>query len=307
VIILLKKKVMTIFSTFLVGLMLIASGTSAIFTSHDENDNPFTSGTVILELSGYDAQTNHYFDVGNMAPGDTETREISVDNTGTLDLRFNLSHEWDVTGGILGDALTVSYYKHDGYDQNNADIWTAIQDPESANIELAAGMSQLIKVEIELPIGTNDTYQGATDILNIMVSGEQTKNNPLETAINWGDYSITYHNGSVGGSNDFDDASMTFPTLSGISSVDFDGSAYALGHQHPQWGEYPTFDIQVFDVDSNQWVVIWTNNGTIVEQYLNDLGVVSFPSTMNINGIRFRGDPTGFVWHSMNYAVMIFQ
>jgi hypothetical protein len=167
-------------------------------------------------------------------------------------------------------------------------------------------MSQLIKVEIELPIGTNDTYQGATDILNIMVSGEQTKNNPLQTTFSWGQYSITHQSGWFTSSNDFDDASMSFPTLNNISSVHFTGQGNALGHQHPYWGEYPNFDIQVYNVDTQQWVNIWSNNG-IQEQYLAALGIVSFPGSMNINAIRFRGDTTGNVWHNMDDLVMMFQ
>jgi spore coat-associated protein N len=302
---LLKKKVMTIFSTFLVGLMLIASGTSAIFTSHDENDNPFTSGTVILELSGYDAQTNHYFDVGNMAPGDTETREVSVDNTGTLDLRFNLSHEWDVAGGILGEKLTITYYKHDGYDQNNADIWTALQDPESANIELAAGMSQLIKVEIELPIGTNDTYQGASDILNIMVSGEQTKNNPLQTTVSWGDYPITVNVPGTYGTTDFGDAYSLFPTLYGVRSVDFSDSGNAYGHN---WNFDPSasFAIHVRNADTQQWVELWSSNSNY-SVYLNSVGILNFPNTMNIDGIRFSGNYNNTDWHQMGSAKFTFR
>ncbi|WP_158217631.1 TasA family protein [Lottiidibacillus patelloidae] len=302
-----KKKIVMLFSSFLVGLMLIASGTSALFTSQDTNANPFTSGTVILELSGFDQQTNHYFDVGNMAPGDTEEREVTVTNTGTLNMRFNITHEWDVAGGTLGDALTVSYFKYDGLDGNNNEIWTAISQPENANFELASGDSQLIKVEVHLPIGTGNAYQGDTAILNILASGEQTKNNPLQTTITWGENPITYHEGYVGtGSweHSFDDASMNFSTLNGISSVDFTGSGYALGHHHYYGNQ--AFSIQVFDVDANQWVDIWSN-GTIYEQVLDELGVVNFPSVMNINGIRFNGEVVGYVWHDMNQLQISFQ
>jgi predicted ribosomally synthesized peptide with SipW-like signal peptide len=190
-----KKKLVTLLSTFLVGLMLIASGTNAIFTSHDENDNPFTSGTVIVSLDKDSTQGEYYFEVTNMAPGDTEERMITVTNTGTLELRFDLNHEFDTNAGMLGDKLAVSYYKFDGVDGNGDDIWTPITNPTNANLVLAAGASIPIKVDVHLPLDTDDVYQDTTALLNLRLSAEQTKNNEI---------------GSVNGQVNFMNAVQTF-------------------------------------------------------------------------------------------------
>ncbi|OZM56540.1 hypothetical protein CIB95_12270 [Lottiidibacillus patelloidae] len=173
----LQKSLVSILSTFLVGLMLIASGTSALFTSQDTNASPFTSGTVTISLDKDSTQGEYYFEVTNMAPGDKEERMMTVTNAGTLELRFDLAHEFDINAGTLGEKLEVSYYKHDGVDDNGDDIWTPITNPNNANLVLAAGASIPIKVDVHLPIDTENIYQGTTAALKIMLSAEQTKNN----------------------------------------------------------------------------------------------------------------------------------
>jgi predicted ribosomally synthesized peptide with SipW-like signal peptide len=296
VILLLKQKVMTLLSSFLVGLMLIASGTSALFTSEDSNDNPFKSGTVILELSNYDDVTNHYFNVGNMAPGDTEEREITVTNKGTLDLRFDITHEWDVTGGNLGDALSVSYFMHDGAS------WKLVKKPNNANIVLPKGASKKILVKVHLPLTTDNTYQGETGLLNIMAYAEQTKNNPIVTHT-WGDHTITVDDGGRADDtfNNFNVAYTLFDTVTDVRLIDFEGIGWcgSYGHQHSDGNHDATFDIQVRDADTGNWIVIWSNNGVISKQYIENLGALELPSIMNIDGLKFRGDKINQAWHSM--------
>jgi hypothetical protein len=176
----LKKKITSFLASLLVGAMLIGYGTSAIYTSQAENiGNIFTSGTLTISLDKDSLQGEHYFEIENMAPGDSEVNYITVSNDGTLDLRFDIAGNFDAQAGTLGEKLVVSYYKHDGVDNSGNDIWTPIAHARNANLELGSGDSVDIKIEIDLPLETNNDYQGAKALLNFVVNAEQTKNYAL--------------------------------------------------------------------------------------------------------------------------------
>jgi predicted ribosomally synthesized peptide with SipW-like signal peptide len=171
-----KKLVMAVF-TAIFGASLIGAGTSAIYTSQADNTgNTFASGTLVVELDKDSTQGEHYFDVDNMAPGDTEEAIMTVSNTGSLDLRFDLSHTFDINVGTLGNALEVKYYTHDG------NAWVEVTNPTDANIEVASLSSVDVKVEVTLPLSTNDDYQGESTMMKIQVDAEQVKNNPIVPA-----------------------------------------------------------------------------------------------------------------------------
>ncbi|OZM56537.1 hypothetical protein CIB95_12255 [Lottiidibacillus patelloidae] len=168
----LKKKLgMAVFSAIF-GASLIGAGTSAIYTSTATNEgNTFASGTLVVELDKDSMQGEYYFDIDNMAPGDSEEAVMTVSNTGSLDLRFDVSHMF--TSGTLGDALDVTYYEKDDNDN-----WVAVTGP----IEIPAtdpDSSVEIKVVVTLPLVTGDEYQGTSATMELKVDAVQTRNNDL--------------------------------------------------------------------------------------------------------------------------------
>jgi predicted ribosomally synthesized peptide with SipW-like signal peptide len=171
-----KKLVMAVFSAFF-GASLIGAGTSAVFTSSATNEgNTFASGTLTVELDKDSSKGEHYFNVDNMAPGDSEVAYMMVSNTGSLDLRFNLTHSFS---GELGKALQVDYYyKNEDYDKDDSDSkeWIKIEGPREIPATKPESFVE-IKVVVTLPLETGNEFQGKSDILTLKVEAVQKRNN----------------------------------------------------------------------------------------------------------------------------------
>lgn len=161
-----KKSIILALLITVVGSMLIAGGTYAIFTSQAANsNNTFTAGTLAINLDKPDG--TKYFDIGNMAPGDNGLSTITVKNDGTLGLRY------DVASTLTGD-LTVG----------DNPIKVTIKDsegnvivPGDNNRVLGAGDSEVLAVSWELPIAAGNEYQGDSAAYSLTVNAEQIKNN----------------------------------------------------------------------------------------------------------------------------------
>jgi spore coat-associated protein N len=166
-----KKLVMAVF-TAIFGASLIGAGTSAIYTSQADNTgNTFASGTVVVELDKDSTQGEHYFDVDNMAPGDKVEAEMWVENAGSLDLRFVLSHTF--TGDLAGafEDSDVEYFYNDGGQ------WLNVTGP--LPVDADSNVMAHIKVVVTLPLDTGNEYQGKSAMMKIQVDAEQVKNNPI--------------------------------------------------------------------------------------------------------------------------------
>lgn len=159
-----KKKIGLAIASTAIGATLIAAGTTALFTSEAKNEgNTFAAGTLQIELNKPNG--TKYFDVCNLAPGDTGEVKIEVKNTGSLDLRYIIE---EYVSGKLADAdLDVNFY-----DANGNEI------EENGPRNIAAGSSETITAKYELPRDTNNDFQNASGTVNIKVNAEQTANNP---------------------------------------------------------------------------------------------------------------------------------
>lgn len=147
-----------------VSIVLMASviggATLALFTSSAASqENDFVTGNV--EISQADA-TTWDANVGNMAPGDSYTKDIIVTNTGSLDLEFASAY------ATSGDLFS-------GIDRARVRLLNGFGT-------LAPGASQVVTVEVSLPLTAPDSYENTTGDLDVTFHAFQTKNVTVATA-----------------------------------------------------------------------------------------------------------------------------
>jgi hypothetical protein len=191
-----KLLVVVIVVASLAGLIGVAS---ALFTSATtESANAFTSGTVILTTE-HDGAVLVTFE--NMAPGDQYTRPITVTNSGTLPLRYavtslatddakHLMGQLDLTIKTAVTTCTDAGFGTDGvirYGGAEADLGSVlginvIGNPQQGNQPgdrtLAASASEILCLNVTLPISTTDAFQGGSTTATFNFAAEQTTNNP---------------------------------------------------------------------------------------------------------------------------------
>ncbi|MDS0527439.1 CalY family protein [Clostridium sp. SHJSY1] len=161
-----KKKVAMLLATTALGSMLVGVGTFSLFTDSATNTgNTFTSGKLDINLDKADG--TKYFDVTNMAPGDSGQANVTVFNDGTLDLRYDIAET--LTGGLAEGTTPLQITIKD----SEGNVIT----PGDNNRLLAAGGSEVLTVEYKLPLQADNFYQGKEATLGLTVNAEQTKNN----------------------------------------------------------------------------------------------------------------------------------
>ncbi|WP_010247365.1 TasA family protein [Acetivibrio cellulolyticus] len=154
-----------IISTVIIS-MLVGAGTMALFTSNAVNaNNPFTAGTVIIkDISAQPAvSTTKFF--SNLAPGDSEIFDVTVQNMGTLAARVNIK-EIQKSGTIFEGKYPLTLTVQD----NN---WQIIEPGKTATF----------KVVYNFSLEADNSYQGAKGSANIVVYAEQVRNNVQKTVL----------------------------------------------------------------------------------------------------------------------------
>ena len=171
----------------LLGLTTLSLGAGlyslAIFTDTDASTGTFASGTIDIESSPTVA-----FTISAMVPGDASTQALTIDNAGTAPLRYALTA---AATNLLGDTLTLtvktlgtSCTAFDGTTVLAATALdgAAIGDPapgaDAGDRTLAAAASEVLCLQIGLPLSTGNTLQGATSTAAFTFDAEQTANNP---------------------------------------------------------------------------------------------------------------------------------
>jgi len=164
----LKGKLALSFATIGLVSSLVGGATFAIFTDSATNDNnTFTAGTVDISMDKPNG--TKYFNIGNIAPGDDGSAPVTVTNDGSLELRYDLDDT--LTGDLAAGAngLTVTIKDAAG---------NVITPGTDNNRVLAAGASETLTVEWELPLAADNQYQGDSATYGLTVNAEQTRNNP---------------------------------------------------------------------------------------------------------------------------------
>lgn len=175
----------------LVTVSTLASG--AWFTdTKDLGNNQLTTGSVELTVAGVSSIP---FAVSNMAPGDVRSGTLSVDNSGSLSLRYAVtatSVTVDPPGGGVGnlaDQLDVAVYA--GATCTGTPLYSgrigsadtifgdAATGSDPGDRTLAAGVSETLCVQASLdgPTTGNQWQLTGTEI-TLRFAAEQTVNNP---------------------------------------------------------------------------------------------------------------------------------
>jgi spore coat-associated protein N len=142
-----------------VGVAAISGGTFALFTSSASNTgNTFTAGTLtIADVTGGAAFATSTH-IGNLAPGDSDSKTLTINNTGSL-------HAWvkidsaTKTGDLFGGThpVNVTY--------------------DTAPVLIPAGGSYTFNVGYNFSIDAGNEYQGDTGSVTFNVVAVQSKNN----------------------------------------------------------------------------------------------------------------------------------
>lgn len=159
-----------IISLVLIGLLSfgIGFGTFAYFTSQATSENnTFTAGTLVIDSPG---TITANLNVGNIYPGWSVTKTVTVTNSGSLDFKYRMSVE-ELAGNILYDGDTPLQVSINGGDFVNID--------EMGYVELgtiAAGHTGTFTIAFKLPEAADNDYQGATGTFTFVFDATQTGN-----------------------------------------------------------------------------------------------------------------------------------
>ncbi len=160
----------------------------ALFTdSAAVSANAFTAGTVVLGVSPATAVLT----ASAMMPGDTVSGSLVVSNAGTGQLRYAMSSaSTNADGKNLRDQLSLtvktlgtSCAAFDGTSLYSGALSAAAfgsnaQGAQAGDRTLAAGASETLCFQATLPIGTGNSFQGASTSTTFTFDAEQTANNP---------------------------------------------------------------------------------------------------------------------------------
>lgn len=159
-----KKMTSSLLVAFLltmVGALMVGGATTAWFTSEAENnDNTFTSGTLEVSLDKPDGVK--YFNIKNIAPGDSGSTQITISNTGSLELRFSV--ELVKEGALFQGQTPLKVAVEDNANGKN---------PQQDEIVLAAGESKTFTISWSMPSEAGNSYQGQSGTVGISVYAEQ--------------------------------------------------------------------------------------------------------------------------------------
>jgi spore coat-associated protein N len=160
----LKKSKFLISITFVfiaLSALLVGGFTAASFTSVNSVDkNMFESGRLEVQLDRENG--SHYFNISNVAPGDSGSTEVVIFNKGSIDFEYQMLIE--VTGKLGVGNSPISFILYDR--QGNR---VALQDSR----RLAAGEKEILFLVWQMPSSAGNEYQGAAAQMDLSVLAEQ--------------------------------------------------------------------------------------------------------------------------------------
>jgi predicted ribosomally synthesized peptide with SipW-like signal peptide len=162
----------------MIGALLVGGATMALFTDTAENTgNSFAAGTLTVDLDKQGEEK--YFDLSNIAPGDSGSATIKVINSGSLALRYKFDD-------LVRDGYLVAVNSEEGeFGQYPVEFTFKVDGQEirigenGTFLELKPGQAQEVTVEWELPLDAGNDYQNTQGSIAISVYAEQIQNNPL--------------------------------------------------------------------------------------------------------------------------------
>jgi spore coat-associated protein N len=170
--------------------------TGALFTDTQGADGSgFTTGTVDLATSPASVIVSS----DNLAPGDTVTGPVTVQNTGSLEYRYSVTDlATNVDGLGLHTQLQLAVYAVPDAAQCTKDgtatltplgtkagvaladellLGNSTQGQDAGDRIVPAGGADLLCVRVDLPLATTNEFQSATSEIRFTFNAEQTANN----------------------------------------------------------------------------------------------------------------------------------
>lgn len=209
---------MLICSSFIFSLSCAAfiGSTFSWFSSKLDNSNVIDSGTLKIELAKYDINTNSYKEVskekglfsidedGYWEPGTTKLLFLSIKNSGSLSLKYNM--HLHVTDFGLVPALDYAILKDTKIDENNYNYYSSLTWDDIKEIE---GVQTYDVLRGHYIVSENGKINGYAD--DYFVLAVNMDNTPLINDINSAELNIsiksTQYTTEVDdfGSNTYDD------------------------------------------------------------------------------------------------------
>lgn len=180
-----KTKLLLLAPALILGTGLaVGGGTFALFSAHAANSsNTFAAGTLQIRLDHQDTDSPKvaYFNVANMAPGDSEIQPVTISSTGSLALYYTMS----VTlGGFLGsydpDHLIYAVYGSQSDAVSGANP-IGLTSPRPLAAAGESGDHETLWVKITLPLNAGNLYQNQSGTAIITVNAEQQAHNTTLT------------------------------------------------------------------------------------------------------------------------------
>ena len=185
-------KILVTVALLLVAVAMVAVTSLAVFTDTETvTGNTFTTGTVDIAATPATAVVT----MPAMAPGDQVTAPLTVDNLGTLDLRYAMTSTTDEDVLAAELAMTIKSGVTTCDDANWAADGTTIfsgilgstgttavlgsnaQGADPGDRVLAPGASEVLCFNVTLPLAAT-AGQGTSSTATFTFDAEQTVNNP---------------------------------------------------------------------------------------------------------------------------------
>lgn len=185
-------KVLLSIAVVMVGASVVAVTSLALFTdSASVGANSFTTGSVDINATPASAAVS----MPAMAPGDQVTNPLTVNNSGSLDLRYAM--ESTTTENVLAGELvltvksgvtacnnagwaadgTTLYAGPLGSTGTDAVVGSAVSGADAGDRVLASSASEVLCVNVTLPLAST-AGEGLSTVATLDFLVEQTANNP---------------------------------------------------------------------------------------------------------------------------------
>lgn len=198
------KKLMLLGLTAVTAISISAATmfSLALFTDQETDDSTFTTGTIVLDPTKIDAMD---LTSTAMMPGDTKTSSVTVENDGTVQLRYAVSQtstnpdtkdlrsnlllvirtadtgggtDFATDGDYCDDATGTSLRASAAMGASGNLVGDPTQGSQSGDRTLNASASEVLCFYVSLPTSAPNAVQGATTTTTFTFDAEQTANNP---------------------------------------------------------------------------------------------------------------------------------
>ena len=174
----------------------------ALFTDSVTDQSTFTAGTIVLDPTKIGAMD---LTSSALMPGDSVGTPVTVENDGTGQLRYAVSHtstnpdtkdlraqllavvrtadagggtDFGTDGDYCDDATGTSLHASAALTASGNLVGDPTQGSQAGDRTLNAAASEVLCFYVSLPLAATNAVQGATSVTTFTFAAEQTSNNP---------------------------------------------------------------------------------------------------------------------------------